>query len=100
MCSKAPSLHGRYPASSLLRAWPPPSRLQSVSRLFRLCDLPGSTDFSMGRGRFLQLLSTVCHKYGDVFFISDQAASALGQEAAFDNSWAKSWRVKVHRNGL
>ena len=29
MCSKAPSLHGRYPASSLLRTSPPPSRLST-----------------------------------------------------------------------
>jgi hypothetical protein len=33
MCSKAPSLHGRYPASPLLRASPPPSRLPPTSRL-------------------------------------------------------------------
>jgi hypothetical protein len=33
VCSKAPSLHGRYAASSPLRAWPPPSRLQSISRV-------------------------------------------------------------------
>src|SRR5262245_9066829 len=55
-CSKAPWLHGHYPASSLLRARPPPSRLRSLSRFCRLYDLPCSTDFSMGRGRFLQLL--------------------------------------------
>src|SRR5262245_3277999 len=33
VCSTAPSLRGRYPASSLLRAEPPPSRLQSISRV-------------------------------------------------------------------
>ena len=32
-CSKAPSLHGRYPASPLLRTWPPPSRLPPTSWL-------------------------------------------------------------------
>jgi hypothetical protein len=32
MNSRAPSLHGRYPASSLLRTRPPPSRLRSISR--------------------------------------------------------------------
>jgi len=32
MCSKVPSLRGRYSASSLLRTSPPPSRLPSVSR--------------------------------------------------------------------
>ncbi len=32
MNSRAPWLHGRYPASSLLRAPPPPSRLRPISR--------------------------------------------------------------------
>ena len=32
MNSRVPSLHGRYPASSLLRTRPPPSRLRSISR--------------------------------------------------------------------
>jgi hypothetical protein len=32
MSSRAPWLHGRYPASSLLRAPPPPSRLRPTSR--------------------------------------------------------------------
>ena len=32
MNSRAPWLHGRYPASSLLRAPPPPSRLRPTSR--------------------------------------------------------------------
>ena len=32
MSSRAPWLHGRYPASSLLRAPPPPSRRQPISR--------------------------------------------------------------------
>ncbi len=32
MNSRAPLLHGRYPASSLLRTRPPPSRLRSISR--------------------------------------------------------------------
>ena len=56
LCSRVPSLHGRYPASPLLRTQPPPSRLRPISRGLRLYGLPGSTDFSMGRGRFLQLL--------------------------------------------
>lgn len=37
--SKAPLLSGHYPASSLLRAYPPPSRLQPISRCFRLYGL-------------------------------------------------------------
>src|SRR5205823_5490329 len=32
MCSKVPSLREHYLASSLLRTWPPPSRLRSTSR--------------------------------------------------------------------
>ena len=56
LCSRAPSLHGRYPASRLLQTLPPPSRLRLISRALRLYNLPGSTDFSVGRGRLLQLL--------------------------------------------
>src|SRR3974377_1661360 len=54
--SRAPSLHGRYSASTLLRTHPPPSRLRSTSRLSRLYDLPCSGDFAPGRGGLLQLL--------------------------------------------
>src|SRR5215467_7565434 len=62
--SRAPSLHGRYPTSSLLRTRPPPSRLRSTSRFSRLYDLPCSGDFSSGtRGLHLLLgvsLSPCC----------------------------------------
>src|SRR6202790_1548280 len=54
--SRVPLLHGRYPASTLLRTHPPPSRLRSTSRLSRLYDLPCSSDFAPGRGGLLQLL--------------------------------------------
>ena len=54
--SRASSLHGHYPASSLLQARPPPSRLRPTSRGLRLYGLPGSGDFSSGRGGLLQLL--------------------------------------------
>ncbi len=56
MSSRAPLLHGRYPASPLLRAQPSPSRLQPISRDLRLYGLPCSTDFAVGRGGLLQLL--------------------------------------------
>ena len=56
--SRAPSLHGHYPASSLPRAHPPPSRLRPTSRGPRLYGLPCSGDFSPGRGGLLQLLDT------------------------------------------
>jgi hypothetical protein len=53
---RAPSLHGHYSASSLLRARPTPSRLWPTSRFRRLYGLPCSGDFSLGRGGSLQLL--------------------------------------------
>src|ERR1700690_1222273 len=46
--SRAPSLHGSYPASTLLRTHPSPSRLRSTSRLSRLYDRPCSGDFAPG----------------------------------------------------
>jgi hypothetical protein len=55
-CRLLTSLHGHCSASSLIRTHPPPSRLRSISRLSRLCDLPCSGDFSPGRGGLLQLL--------------------------------------------
>jgi hypothetical protein len=64
--SRAPSLHGRYPASPLLRTHPPPSRLRPTSRGHRLYGLPCSVDFSPGRGGLLQLLGmslSPCHRY-------------------------------------
>src|SRR5882724_1412210 len=54
--SRVPSLHGRYPASSLLRTHPPPSRRRTISRDHRLYARPGSADFAAGRGGLLQLL--------------------------------------------
>src|SRR5271157_3612662 len=57
--SRAASLHGRYPASTLPRTHPSPSRLRSTSRLSRLYDRPCSDDFAPGRGGLLQLLRHV-----------------------------------------
>jgi hypothetical protein len=53
--SRAPLLRGRYPASSLVRAHPPPSRRRPLSRVRRLCGLPCSADFAAGRGGLLQV---------------------------------------------
>ena len=53
--SRAPLLRGRYSASSLLRARPPPSRRRPLSRGNRLYGLPSSADFAAGRGGLLQL---------------------------------------------
>ena len=64
--SRAPSLRGRYPASTLLRAPPPPSRLRPTSRGRRLYGLPGSAAFAAGRGGLLQLLDvslSPCRRY-------------------------------------
>src|SRR5438445_628246 len=54
--SRVPSLHGHYPASSLLRTRPPPSRRRTISRDPRLYARPASADFAAGRGGLLQLL--------------------------------------------
>src|SRR6516162_1865774 len=54
--SGAPSLRGHYPASTLLRAPPPPSRLRPTSRGRRFYGLPGSAAFASGRGGLLQWL--------------------------------------------
>src|SRR3954463_7043601 len=54
--SRAPSLRGRYPASTLLRAPPPPSRLRPTSRGRRLYGLPSSAASAAGRGGLLPLL--------------------------------------------
>ena len=49
--SRAPSLHGHYSASSLLRTHPPPSRRRPTSRLRRLYDLPSFRQFLDGTRR-------------------------------------------------
>src|SRR4029450_9207834 len=54
--SRVPSPHGHYPASSLLRTRPPPSRRRTSSRDHRLYARPDSADFAAGRGGFRQLL--------------------------------------------
>jgi hypothetical protein len=54
--SRAPSLRRHYPASSLLRIHPPPSRHRTISRDHRLYARSDSADFAAGRGGFLQLL--------------------------------------------
>src|SRR2546425_2064111 len=48
--SRASSLHGNYPASSLLQAHPSPSRLRPAFRRQQLTGLPCSADFSAGGG--------------------------------------------------
>jgi hypothetical protein len=56
-CRLLTLLHRHYSASSLLRARPTPSRLWPTSRFRRLYGLPCSGDFSLRRGKSLQLLS-------------------------------------------
>src|SRR4051812_49891219 len=54
--SGAPSLRGRYPASTLLRAPPPPSRLRPTSRGRRLYGLPVSAAVAAGERGVLPFL--------------------------------------------
>src|SRR2546422_4012341 len=54
--SRVPSLHGHYPASSLLGTRPTPSRRRPISRDPRLYARPASADFAARRGGLLQLL--------------------------------------------
>src|SRR5260370_7189513 len=53
--SRAPSLHGRHPASTLLRTHPSPSRLRSTPRLSRLYARPCSADLPPPHLRLLPL---------------------------------------------
>src|SRR6202008_1030550 len=94
--SRAPSLHGRYPASALLRTHPSPSRLRSTSRLSRLYDLPCSDDFSSGRGGLLQLLgmslSPCCR------FHPAEVNIRIGQSSAAHAAFAL--RLKARPSGI
>src|SRR6059036_1090974 len=90
--SRVPSLHGHYPASSLLRTRPPPSRLPPTSRVRRLYGLPDSAAFATGRGGLLQLLdvswSPCCrsHPAGGVRLVGQLSTDP----AAFaPNPWAR-----------
>src|SRR6516162_548802 len=77
---RAPSLHGHFSASSLLRTQPPPSRLRPTSRGRRLYGLPCSGDFAPGRGGLLQLLSmslSPCRRFHPA-----EVNSRLGQYSA------------------
>ena len=62
MCSKVPSLHGRYPASSLLRTWPPPFRLRATSRLCRLYDRAAPPISRWDEDGFSSCLACPCHR--------------------------------------
>src|SRR5215471_20857596 len=83
---RAPWLHGHYPASSLLRAQPPPSRLRPTSRCRRLYGLPCSGDFAPGRGGLLQLLSmslSPCRRFHPA-----EVNSRIGQCSAAHTAFA------------
>src|SRR5580692_8491777 len=90
--SRAPSLHGRYPASPLLRTHPSPSRLRSISRLSRLYDRLCSGDFAPGRGGLLQLLgmslSPCCR------FHPAEVSSRVGQISAVHVAFALPLRAR------
>ncbi len=92
MCSRVPSLHGRYPASLLLRTQPPPSRLQTLSRCYRLYALPCSADFSVGRGRLLQLLNaslSPCYPYHPA-----GAKRRIGQDSSIRAAFARTQQAR------
>src|SRR5262249_61623687 len=54
--SRVPSLHGHYPASTLLRTPPSPSRLRLISRGTGYTTYLASADFAAGLGGALPLL--------------------------------------------
>jgi hypothetical protein len=89
---RAPSLHGHYSASSLLRTQPPPSRLRPISRCRRLYDLPCSGDFAPGRGGLLQLpsmsLSPCCR------FHPAEVINRIGQCSVAHAAFAPAWRAR------
>src|SRR3984893_15644514 len=89
---RAPSLHGHYSASSLVRTHPPPSRLRPTSRGRRLYGLPCSRDFSPGRGGFLQVLtmslSPCCR------FLPAEANSRIGQFSTGHSAFALRLRAR------
>ncbi len=60
--SRAPSLHGRYPASTLLRTRPSPSRLRSTSRLSRLYDRPAPAISRRDEEGFSSCSACPCHR--------------------------------------
>src|SRR6478736_7495948 len=90
---RAPSLHGHYSASSLVRTHPPPSRLRPTSRFRRLYGLPCSDDFAPGRGGLLQLLgmslSPCCR------FHPAEMSSRVGQCSAAHAAFALWMRVRL-----
>ncbi len=93
-------LHGSYPASSLLRTQPPPSRLRPISRGLRLYGLPCSIDFAMGRGRLLQLhgmsLSPCC-PYHPAGVTCRVGQSATGHAAFARRQRARPPELKLSR---
>ena len=101
MNSRVPWLHRHYPVSSLLRTPPPPSRLQPISRGYRLYDLPCSADFAAGRGGLLQLRDTSlspcchCHPVGG----TDRLSQGAVRPAAFAPSVAGSASEASHCRG-
>src|SRR6516225_937681 len=93
---RAPSLHGHYSASSLVRTHPPPSRLRPTSQCRRLYGLPCSGDFSSGRGGFLQLLSmslSPCCRFHPA-----EVNSRIGQSSASHSAFAL--RMQARPSGI
>ena len=98
MISRAPLLQQRYPPSQLIRTLPPPSRLRQISRCHRLYYLPCSADFSVGRGRLLQLLGmslSPCCRYHPV-----GAKHRVGQNSALHAVFAQIMGARPPKVGL
>ena len=60
--SRAPSLHGHYPASSLLRAHPPPSRLRPTSRVAGYTAYPAPPLSRRDEEGFSSCSACPCHR--------------------------------------
>src|SRR5215467_15747302 len=86
--SRAPSLHGHYSASPLLRARPSPSRLPPDFPAYAGYTGSCSVDFSPGRGGLLQLLGaslSSCCRYRPA-----RVSRRIGQLATFHAAFALS----------
>src|SRR5262249_29996999 len=91
-CSKAPSLCERYLASSLLQAWPPPSRRQSTSRRPRLYARPPPPISRWDEDGFSSCSACPCHRA--VPNRPAEVASRLGQPAACHAAFAPDQRAR------
>ena len=81
--SRAPSLRGHYPASSLRRARPPPSRRQPISRGNRLYGLPCSAAFAEGFS-----IGSACPRHRAVAHTPPEGSRCISQAATLPAAFA------------